>query len=179
MKQQILSVRNPVWANSKKTLIDCLIRSSAYADEIPFTASPDDVEEHGREIFRRCVAGDFGGIGEFAGPSVDVERSDLGGGPSWVSAWPEVEDFIVGANAENARGTSRGVALVWGCMLETQLKSFVSAELQRQGRGRNSLKTSKGKSVKDNFNDWIDAAISERIIDSRLGSRPIDFMWLA
>lgn len=29
---------------------------------VPFTAAPDDCEEHGRELYARAVAGDFGPI---------------------------------------------------------------------------------------------------------------------
>lgn len=45
-----INTRNPVWANPENTLIDCEIEHSKYG-WIPFTASPNDTEQHGRDIF--------------------------------------------------------------------------------------------------------------------------------
>ena len=60
---QIKNVKNPQWANAEHTLIDVTLETDTYG-EIPFSASPDDVEAHGREIFADAVAGKFGPIGE-------------------------------------------------------------------------------------------------------------------
>jgi hypothetical protein len=49
--------RNPVWANPELTLIDCEIEHEVYG-WIPFTASPDDVEAYGRELFTELSAGE-------------------------------------------------------------------------------------------------------------------------
>lgn len=51
-----LNTRNPVWINAEQTLIDCEIEHPQYG-WIPFTASPDDVEQHGREIFAALLQG--------------------------------------------------------------------------------------------------------------------------
>jgi hypothetical protein len=45
-----MNKRNPVWANAAQTMIDCEIEHPTYG-WIPFTASPNDVEEPGRAIF--------------------------------------------------------------------------------------------------------------------------------
>lgn len=37
---------------------------------IPFTATPDDVEEHGRQIFAEALAGNFGPIAPYVAPVV-------------------------------------------------------------------------------------------------------------
>ena len=37
---------------------------------IPFTASPDDVTEYGRELFSRASAGEFGEVAEYVAPPV-------------------------------------------------------------------------------------------------------------
>lgn len=169
MEIQITSVRDPVWANSENTLIDCFIRFTAYAAELPFTASPDDVEEHGREVFRRCIAGEFGKIGPYVEPLVEEDKSTDPNVPSWTTAWPEVHDFLIEANAENARGTSRGIGLVWGSMLEAQLKSFVLAQLKHQGRCEDSLKNKKGQRFGNSFNGWIEAAAFEKMIEPDVG----------
>ena len=61
---QIKNVKTPQWANAEHTLIDVTLETDTYG-EIPFSASPDDVEAHGREIFADAVAGKFGPIGEY------------------------------------------------------------------------------------------------------------------
>jgi hypothetical protein len=65
------SVTNPTWANAEHSLITCNVNFDAIGDEseaIPFTASPNDVEAHGREIYQRCVAGEFGPVAAYVAP---------------------------------------------------------------------------------------------------------------
>ena len=38
---------------------------------MPFTASPDDTESHGQEIFAAAVAGEFGEVAPYAAPVID------------------------------------------------------------------------------------------------------------
>lgn len=69
MQSQLTSLSNPRWANSEHTRIDCEITTSQFGDEVlPFTASADDVEPHGRGIFADIVAGKYGLIGEYVTP---------------------------------------------------------------------------------------------------------------
>jgi len=66
MQAKLTSLVNPRWANAEQTLIDCEITTSQFGDEVlPFTASAKDVEAHGRALFARLVAGDFGPIADF------------------------------------------------------------------------------------------------------------------
>lgn len=62
---------NPIWANSEHTMIDIILDHPTYG-EIPFTADPDDVEPHGRELFARAVAGEFGEIQEFVPQEIEL-----------------------------------------------------------------------------------------------------------
>jgi hypothetical protein len=65
------SVTNPTWADAEHSLIACNVNFDLIGDEsevVPFTASPNDVEAHGREIFERCVAGEFGPIAAYVAP---------------------------------------------------------------------------------------------------------------
>ena len=64
MFMKYTSVTNPRWANAEHTMIDCMVLFDSIGTEIPFGASPDDVEEHGREIFARAAAGEFGPVAE-------------------------------------------------------------------------------------------------------------------
>lgn len=168
MNIKIIYVRDPVWSNATNTQIDCTIRTSAYSEELPFTASPNDPEVHGREIFSRCVSGEFGEIRPYT-PSRYTEHDDtqivL---PRWTLAWPEIHDFLREANAENARNSSRAIGLVWGSMLETMLNSFIEKQLKLQQRGLNSLQYKNGNKCGDTFEGRINGALSEEMIEPAL-----------
>ena len=67
MQAILTSLSNPHWANAEHTAINCEITTSQFGDEVlPFTASPNDCEAHGRAIFADLVAGKYGPIPEFA-----------------------------------------------------------------------------------------------------------------
>lgn len=71
MKSLLTSVSRPVWADENKTSIDCVITTSQFGEEeLPFTASENDIEEHGRRIFADIVAGVYGTIGDYVPPAV-------------------------------------------------------------------------------------------------------------
>lgn len=124
MKIKILSVRDPVWSNEKHSTIDCIVRFSHLRNEMPFTASPLDNEAHGREIFERCTEGEFGPVASFVPNEPDavaVQGKEAASALDWQAKWPELTLFLEEANAENNRGTLRGIGLVWGAMLEDML----------------------------------------------------------
>lgn len=54
-----MNARNP--QHNQVGTIDLEIDHPAFG-WIPFTASPDDVEPHGRELYARAVAGEFGPV---------------------------------------------------------------------------------------------------------------------
>ena len=69
MQTILTSLKTPVWANAEHTMIDCVITTSQFGDEqLPFTASAADREPHGRVLFERIVAGEFGPIAEHVAP---------------------------------------------------------------------------------------------------------------
>jgi hypothetical protein len=69
MQTQQTSLSNPRWADAEHTMIDCDITTSQFGDEVlPFTASANDVEAHGRAIFADIVAGNYGEIAEYVPP---------------------------------------------------------------------------------------------------------------
>jgi len=63
----IVSVRNPQWADAANTRINMLVTFDPIG-EVPFTASSDDVETHGILIYDRSIAGDFGPIAPYVAP---------------------------------------------------------------------------------------------------------------
>ena len=58
------SVTNVKYANANGDAVDCIVTSVEFG-EIPFTASPNDVEAYGREIYSKAINGDFGTIADF------------------------------------------------------------------------------------------------------------------
>lgn len=64
-----MDYRNPKFTASGA--INCEIEHPNHG-WIPFTASPDDVEQHGRDIYNRIIAG--GGIEPYAPPAVNPEQ---------------------------------------------------------------------------------------------------------
>ncbi len=59
------TAHSPVWANSAQTLITLTASFPWLSEEVPFAASPDDSEAHGRDLYARALAGEFGTIGAY------------------------------------------------------------------------------------------------------------------
>ena len=73
--------KNPRWGDKDKQSI-CLDCKFTHYERIGvdtedgylgFTAKPTDPEEHGRLIFERAKAGDYGTIGDYIPPSYEKE----------------------------------------------------------------------------------------------------------
>jgi hypothetical protein len=64
------AVRNCKWANAEHTVVECEVNFNNITDEewSPFGANPNDHYEHGREIFAKAVAGEFGEVAEYVPP---------------------------------------------------------------------------------------------------------------
>ena len=56
------------WADAEHTQILMDVVFDHLRDEVPFRADPNDVEEHGRELYARAAAGDFGPVGDYEAP---------------------------------------------------------------------------------------------------------------
>lgn len=63
------TVQSPRWANEQQTVIECVVVFDQYGPT-PFGATAEDTAAHGREIFERLVAGDFGPIESYTPPAV-------------------------------------------------------------------------------------------------------------
>jgi hypothetical protein len=66
----INSASNPKYAdtNGVGIVLDVVFEEHGEAP-LPFLALPDDVEEHGRELYARAAAGEFGAIASYTPPS--------------------------------------------------------------------------------------------------------------
>ena len=127
IETKILSVRNPQWATENGRAINCLVRTNTLIDEVSFTASPDDSEAHGRELFARLLAGEFG-------PIAPREVQSVQDGPSCCevpSYYERLERFLLVANQENARKSARSVAVVWASMIDNLLDELLQNDASR------------------------------------------------
>jgi hypothetical protein len=61
---KIESATSPYWLNEQRSGIGLIVKFSEFAEEIPFCATPDDPEEHGRSLFELAVQGEFGIVAE-------------------------------------------------------------------------------------------------------------------
>ncbi len=65
---------SPVWGNATHTIVNLMVTFDWLSDEVGFTASPYDVEDYGRELHARAIAGDFGEIEEYEQPPLSVSQ---------------------------------------------------------------------------------------------------------
>jgi hypothetical protein len=71
MKLNIKYANNLKWANQEHTSIDLIARFEEINEDLPFTANFNDSEEHGRDVFARAKAGEFGVIDEWTPPTTE------------------------------------------------------------------------------------------------------------
>jgi len=63
------TANNPVYTTEDLSAIDLQIEFEEMPGMIlPFSASKNDVEQHGREIYARAQAGEFGVVGAYVPP---------------------------------------------------------------------------------------------------------------
>ena len=68
---EIARARNPRWVDENHNMIDLEVDLVPIDEEwLPYTCSPTDVVAHSRELYRRCIAGDFGQIAD------EIPRTD-------------------------------------------------------------------------------------------------------
>ena len=72
---QLEYAKDPRWVNAEQSLIDLIIKWAEYPEELPFTASPTDVEEYGREIYAAAAAGQFGVVAEYVAPVASATQN--------------------------------------------------------------------------------------------------------
>lgn len=71
----IISVTNPRYVNAAQTLITADVTFEGMGS-MPFGASPNDSEAHGRALFAGLIAGTYGPIAAFIGPTVAQLRTE-------------------------------------------------------------------------------------------------------
>jgi len=60
------SIHSPIYLADGR--IDCMVKFDTLDFEVPFTADPNDVEQHGRDIHAALLAGYYGPIAGYTPP---------------------------------------------------------------------------------------------------------------
>ena len=71
MKLNLKYANNPKWVDQAHTSIELTVRFEEINEDLPFHATPNDTEEHGRDIFERAKDGEFGVIAEWTPPTTE------------------------------------------------------------------------------------------------------------
>lgn len=69
MKIDVLTARELAWVDATQTRVNMVVQFAHLHEGVPYTAASDDPEEHGRDLFDRAVAGEFGEIVEYVPPT--------------------------------------------------------------------------------------------------------------
>jgi hypothetical protein len=110
------------------------------AQEVPFTASPYDSEPHGREVFQKIVAGQFGEIAPFESPpstrpmpaEAVTELEAFTNAPHVAEHMLEIRQH----NEEIASGSSRGIAAHAEAILSQRLMTLLVSKSVSAGEAK-------------------------------------------
>ncbi len=67
------NVTNPVYGDAENKTINCMVTFSGFSEPLPFTATADDPEQHGGEIYADLISGKYGAIGVYVAPALPPE----------------------------------------------------------------------------------------------------------
>jgi len=63
--------KDPIWSSTEKVSINLIVRFEGVDEDFPFTATPWDTMDYGRDIYERALAGEFGVVAEWKAPSLE------------------------------------------------------------------------------------------------------------
>ena len=69
-------VKNCKFCSESTDHIDCIVKFSHFDEELPFTASKNDTQTYGREIYARIMSGEFGDIAPFVPRVITQEEKE-------------------------------------------------------------------------------------------------------
>ena len=73
--------KDPIWNNEEGTAIHLTVKWEEFVEEMPFGACSYDPEFHGRDLFERAKAGEFGTVAPYVAPitpSIDFQPTSTG-----------------------------------------------------------------------------------------------------
>ena len=65
------NVMNPQWGDAEQNVINCIVDFEGIG-QVPFAANPNDMYEHGKQIFADCAAGKYGPVAAYVPPPPSV-----------------------------------------------------------------------------------------------------------
>lgn len=65
---RVTYANSPKWANPEQTRIALTVQFDTLPEPVPFLASPDDSEAHGRAIYQNAAAGLYGTVAAYVAP---------------------------------------------------------------------------------------------------------------
>jgi hypothetical protein len=162
MKIEIISVRNPVWTNSEKTSINCLIKTNHLKEEVPFTASLFDSEEHGIKLFNELISGKYGEILEFPNSKKIFNSQD---NVQFIvdDNTKELLTFLEIANKDLTSNSPRNLIILWSAKLEYTLRKYLDENDVFLEKKYPTLKDYIKKMRKNSFFDEKDYICAENI----------------
>jgi hypothetical protein len=105
---QLEYAKDPRWANAEHTMVDLTVRFAEIPEDLPFTASPDDCEAHGRALFAAAVAGEYGPVAEYLPPpaptpeQLEAQAREKRNQLLAESDWTQLPDARAAMGAEKA-----------------------------------------------------------------------------
>ncbi len=71
----LIDAKNPKWVNAEKTylIVEAKWQHLESDGYLPFSASANDPEAHGVDLYNRCIAGEFGTIADYVAKT-DAEK---------------------------------------------------------------------------------------------------------
>ena len=137
----IIEAKNPKYIAADKKIIQLEVKFEEIQDMgfLPFGATEDDVEAHGRELYRQALSGEFGEIEEFV-RDLETERanklSELSTAFEDASEMAHLTSslgFEIDAN-ETANRDIEGLTLVMSDTDTTQFHEVTRAQLETMRR---------------------------------------------
>lgn len=71
---EIISASSPRYSSADGQTVTLSVEFAGLGEVVPFTARPDDVEPHGRALYQRAVAGEFGAVAAYSAPAVAAKQ---------------------------------------------------------------------------------------------------------
>jgi len=87
--------KEPKFSSEDGGMINLIVKFDEFDEEVPFTANPNDVISHGRELYAKAMNGDFGEIEQYVPPSTEELTSIIRGKRDYLlssSDWTQFSD---------------------------------------------------------------------------------------
>lgn len=140
-KVEVESIRDPKWARSDRTVISCFAKFKHLREEVLFYANALDCEPHGRDIWKRCVDGEFGEVKDNEGMEAGFQEIS--------NIETDLTKLIEKHNEENKNKSGIALVIIWSAKLDETLASVITYT------GTKKL----------TFNDRINKAFKQGVID--------------